>query len=420
MTEAKVTDSERVEKDNASNGVTQAEAAKTGEAEETASVKKPGSSTDASEESAKKKPSSDPLTSGPLMLIAVLLPVVLAAGVLIQQRSTAADLAQMQTAALSWLDFGAFTAKKPVPAGEQRIIQLSAWKPRAYLYKGFLSDAECDHLIRLAQPRLERSEVTDSEDGHSEVSEVRTSSGMFLDKGEDAVVRAIEDRISLWTFLPLENQESLQILRYGVGQQYEAHHDYFDDPVNTQQGGHRYATVLMYLNNVTRGGETTFPEHKDPTPKDDSWTDCAKGVLAVKPVRGDALLFYNLHPDGSVDPSSLHHACPVVEGQKWSAPKWIHARSYDSPAPGFQTGGLCVDANGLCDAWAATGECERNRPYMIGTAANPGACRKACNACEDVTAEYSEDDYGEDTEAKSGVEGKEGDSVSAGDAVQSS
>ena len=71
-----------------------------------------------------------------------------------------------------------------------------------------------------------------------------------------------------------------QILRYTRGQKYEAHHDYFNDPVNKQQGGHRYATVLMYLNDVQKGGETAFPEVKDPTPKDDTWSDCAKGVLA--------------------------------------------------------------------------------------------------------------------------------------------
>ena len=36
----------------------------------------------------------------------------------------------------------------------------------------------------------------------------------------------------------------------------------------------------MYLNNVTLGGETVFPTARDDTPKDDSWSDCAKGYLA--------------------------------------------------------------------------------------------------------------------------------------------
>jgi hypothetical protein len=36
-----------------------------------------------------------------------------------------------------------------------------------------------------------------------------------------------------------------------------------------------------------------------------------------------ALLFWNLHADGSMDPHSLHSGCPVVQGNKWSATKWI-------------------------------------------------------------------------------------------------
>ncbi|CAD5188681.1 unnamed protein product, partial [Musa acuminata subsp. malaccensis] len=67
-----------------------------------------------------------------------------------------------------------------------------------------------------------------------------------------------------------ENGESIQILRYRDGQKYEPHFDYFHDPKNQALGGHRYATVLMYLSNVNKGGETVFPnaegassQHKD-------------------------------------------------------------------------------------------------------------------------------------------------------------
>jgi len=48
-------------------------------------------------------------------------------------------------------------------------------------------------------------------------------------------------------------------LRYEHGQKYDPHYDYFADKVNIVQGGHRLATVLMYLTNVTKGGETVFP-----------------------------------------------------------------------------------------------------------------------------------------------------------------
>lgn len=61
-------------------------------------------------------------------------------------------------------------------------------------------------------------------------------------------------------FLVTENGEDLQILRYEHGQKYDSHFDYFHDKVNIARGGHRIATVLMYLSNVTKGGETVFPD----------------------------------------------------------------------------------------------------------------------------------------------------------------
>lgn len=56
-----------------------------------------------------------------------------------------------------------------------------------------------------------------------------------------------------------ENGEAIQVLRYENGEKYEPHYDYFHDKNNIALGGHRIATVLMYLSNVTKGGETVFP-----------------------------------------------------------------------------------------------------------------------------------------------------------------
>ncbi|CAL4924889.1 unnamed protein product [Urochloa decumbens] len=163
-----------------------------------------------------------------------------------------------------------------------RVVQLS-WRPRAFLHKGFLSDAECDHLIALAKDKLEKSMVADNESGKSVQSEVRTSSGMFLEKKQDEVVTRIEERISAWTFLPAANGESIQILHYQNGEKYEPHYDYFHDKNNQALGGHRIATVLMYLSNVEKGGETIFPnaEGKLSQPKDDTWSDCARNGYAA-------------------------------------------------------------------------------------------------------------------------------------------
>lgn len=51
----------------------------------------------------------------------------------------------------------------------------------------------------------------------------------------------------------------MQILHYENGQKYEPHFDFFHDKANLELGGHRIATVLMYLSEVEKGGETVFP-----------------------------------------------------------------------------------------------------------------------------------------------------------------
>ncbi|KAL0925901.1 hypothetical protein M5K25_004276 [Dendrobium thyrsiflorum] len=282
---------------------------------------------------------------------------------------------------ISGLDRGALGLADPEPFDPTKVVQLS-WKPRAFLYKGFLSEEECEHMIVLARDKLEKSMVADNDSGKSVMSEVRTSSGMFLEKHQDEIVGRIERRIAAWTFLPEENGEAIQILHYENGEKYEPHYDYFHDKNNQALGGHRIATVLMYLSNVIKGGETIFPnsQAKLSQEKDDTWSDCAKNGYAVKAEKGDALLFFSLHLDATTDPGSLHGSCPVIEGEKWSATKWIHVRSFDKPNK-RSLGGECVDENELCYKWAALGECSKNPLYMLGSKDARGFCRKSCNVC---------------------------------------
>ncbi|KAE9617999.1 putative procollagen-proline 4-dioxygenase [Lupinus albus] len=208
------------------------------------------------------------------------------------------------------------------------LVTQVSWHPRAFLYKGFLSEKECNHLINKAKVKLRKSMVADNESGKGLVSEVRTSSGMFFTKAQDKIIAEIEDRIATWTFLPIDNGEPIQVLRYEHGQKYEPHFDYFNDKYNIQFGGHRMATVLMYLSNVEKGGETVFPdsELRLSQRKDNTWSECARAGYAVKPKKGDALLFFSLHLNATTDIMSLHQSCPVIQGEKWSATKWIHVR----------------------------------------------------------------------------------------------
>jgi len=45
---------------------------------------------------------------------------------------------------------------------------------------------------------MQRSGVVDTTTGGSEISDIRTSKGTFLERGQDEVVAAIEERISRW------------------------------------------------------------------------------------------------------------------------------------------------------------------------------------------------------------------------------
>ncbi|KAL8172110.1 hypothetical protein V2J09_023914 [Rumex salicifolius] len=214
---------------------------------------------------------------------------------------------------------------------EEQWVEILSWEPRAFLYHNFLSKEECEYLISLAKPHMAKSTVVDSKTGRSKDSRVRTSSGMFLKRGRDKVIRNIEKRIADFTFIPAEHGEGLQVLHYEEGQKYEPHYDYFLDEFNTRNGGQRIATVLMYLSDVEEGGETVFPAAKGNISSVRWWdelSECGKKGLSVKPKMGDALLFWSMRPDGTLDPSSLHGGCPVIKGNKWSSTKWMHVGEY--------------------------------------------------------------------------------------------
>ncbi|KAG2726187.1 hypothetical protein I3760_01G100800 [Carya illinoinensis] len=139
--------------------------------------------------------------------------------------------------------------------------EVISWSPRIIVLHNFLSMEECDYLRALALPRLHISTVVDTKTGKGIKSGVRTSSGMFLSPEEKKypMIQAIEKRISVYSQVPVENGELIQVLRYEKSQYYKPHHDYFSDTFNVKRGGQRIATILMYLSDNVEGGETYFP-----------------------------------------------------------------------------------------------------------------------------------------------------------------
>ncbi|TSE19282.1 2OG-Fe(II) oxygenase superfamily protein [Tepidimonas alkaliphilus] len=205
---------------------------------------------------------------------------------------------------------------RALDAGD-RVVQVIATlrRPRLAVLANVLSHEECEALIALAAPRLQRSRTVQTSTGGEELNPDRTSDGMFFRRGETPLIERIEARLSRLLHWPVEHGEGLQVLRYRAGAQYKPHYDYFDPQAAgtarlTARGGQRVATVVIYLNEPERGGGTTFPDVG----------------LEVLPQRGSAVFFAYDQPDPAT--LTLHGGAPVLEGEKWVATKWLRERPF--------------------------------------------------------------------------------------------
>jgi len=100
--------------------------------------------------------------------------------------------------------------------------------------------------------------------------------------------------------------ELVQVTRYTSGQQFVPHTDAAPLFHARRMGLQRLATLLVYLNDVERGGATRFH---------------LLG-LEVKPQRGAALLFFPAFANGQPDERTLHSGEPA-EDEKWIVQVWV-------------------------------------------------------------------------------------------------
>ncbi len=196
-------------------------------------------------------------------------------------------------------------------------VSLRLARPVVALFDNFLSHEECDALVELARAKLKRSAIVDPLTGEHKVIDHRSSYGTFFHLNETDFIARLDRRIAAVMHWPIENGEGIQILHYPVGGEYTAHFDYFPpeeagSAVHLARGGQRVSTLVMYLNDVQDGGETSFPSIH----------------LSITPKKGAAAYFEYGNSLGQIDPLSLHAGCPVLAGEKWIATKWMRERRY--------------------------------------------------------------------------------------------
>ncbi|VFQ77600.1 unnamed protein product [Cuscuta campestris] len=227
----------------------------------------------------------------------------------------------------------------PTMPNPSRALQIS-WHPRVFLYQEFLSEEECDQL-------------------------------MVSDK---TIVAEIEERISAWTFLPRENSKPLKVLQY-EGEDPEQTYSYLDKNSTQLQDEPLMATVILYLSNVTAGGQILFPKSTC------SESNCGESNCTIKPTKGNTLLFFNSNLDATPDDTSSHARCPVIEGKMGYAIKLFYLRAVSRAKRDAIVSDDCVDEDDNCPRWAAMGECSRNPVFMVGSPDYYGTCRRSCSAC---------------------------------------
>ena len=174
-------------------------------------------------------------------------------------------------------------------------------EPLIVVLGNVLSKDECEGLISLSKDRMQRSKLRDSLE-----TEVRTSSSMFFQEGENELITRVEKRVSQIMNVPYEHGEGLQILNYQIGQEYKAHFDFFSSSSKPVKNP-RISTLVMYLNDVEEGGETYFP----------------KLNFSVSPHKGMAVYFEYFYDDQELNELTLHGGAPILKGDKWAATQWM-------------------------------------------------------------------------------------------------
>ena len=113
-------------------------------------------------------------------------------------------------------------------------LEVLSLEPRAFVIENFLSDYEAQTIIDTATPKLGKSTVGNAEQEGKREDRSRTSRNAWVSRDSNSVTDTLFRRAadvlgmdqSKFVNKPYGNTEDLQVVRYEVGQRYDAHHDW--------------------------------------------------------------------------------------------------------------------------------------------------------------------------------------------------
>ncbi|WP_164116869.1 2OG-Fe(II) oxygenase [Sphingorhabdus sp. Alg239-R122] len=193
-----------------------------------------------------------------------------------------------------------------------RIQRVPTPKAQVFALRSFLNQDMCAQLINQIDSNRRPSTIADPNGDNY----FRTSETCDLDM-DDPIVAALDDRICRFSGIDPQFGETLQGQRYNVGQEFKAHTDYFepngmDYDKYCSVSGQRTWTFMIYLNDTEAGGATRF-------------RTLGK---SFHPETGRLLCWNNRRPDGSVNPSTIHHGMKVRKGVKYIITKWFREKPW--------------------------------------------------------------------------------------------
>lgn len=192
-------------------------------------------------------------------------------------------------------------------AANPQVRRAKAEDAGIYYHPDFLDAGQCARLVAMIdvnrRPSTLLSEAADKD--------FRTSDSCDMDRWSSDV-RPIDESIADLLGIDPVHGETMQGQRYAVGQQFRAHHDYFNEsqpywPRMQETGGQRTWTAMIFLNAVEEGGATWFP----------------LAGIRVSPRPGLLLAWNNMKPDGAPNETTLHEGMPVIAGTKYIVTKWF-------------------------------------------------------------------------------------------------